>query len=457
MPSNYVLLRKITLTANSASVTFSSIPQTGYTDLKLVCAVKVNRDFTSDDLRITINSNTGATYGNRRLYGTGTNANTDGGDAVGLTYAYTGVAPAATATANTFSNTEFYFPSYTSSTRKSYTAESVAANNNSANALHTNANICSDTNPISIITIDGYNTPRDVLAGSTFSLYGLAAVGTTPEIAPFASGGDSVTNDGTYWIHTFLSSGTFTPTKALNCDYLVVAGGGGGGAQVGGGGGAGGYRTSIGGSTLAVTAQNYLVQVGAGGVAGVGGAADTNSKGTNGTNSVFSSISSTGGGAGGSYFAGSSGNSGGSGGGGTYGGGTGTGGAGNAGGYSPVEGFAGGFIPSSVAGAAGGGGGASAAGSNSSSGTGGAGGAGTANSISGSSVTYAGGGGGANAAEVTSAGGAGGGGNGGGGSSTNSTAGTKNTGGGGGGNRDSNTGTGSAGGSGIVIIRYPIA
>jgi hypothetical protein len=37
-----------------------------------------------------------------------------------------------------------------------------------------------------------------------------------------ATGGDSVTTDGTYWYHTFLSSGTFTPTEALTADYLSL-------------------------------------------------------------------------------------------------------------------------------------------------------------------------------------------------------------------------------------------
>jgi hypothetical protein len=53
--------------------------------------------------------------------------------------------------------------------------------------------------------------------------------------------------DGTYWYHTFVSSGTFTPQKAISCDYLVVAGGGGGGQDDNGaGGGAGGLRCTVG-------------------------------------------------------------------------------------------------------------------------------------------------------------------------------------------------------------------
>jgi hypothetical protein len=48
---------------------------------------------------------------------------------------------------------------------------------------------------------------------STFYLYGVAALGTTPAIVPYATGGDTIMTDGTYWYHTFVSSGTFTPQR----------------------------------------------------------------------------------------------------------------------------------------------------------------------------------------------------------------------------------------------------
>jgi hypothetical protein len=44
--------------------------------------------------------------------------------------------------------------------------------------------------------------------------------------------GGTITNDGTNWIHTFTSSGTFVPYENLTADYLVVAGGGGGAGLV---------------------------------------------------------------------------------------------------------------------------------------------------------------------------------------------------------------------------------
>ena len=59
---------------------------------------------------------------------------------------------------------------------------------------------------------------------------------------PGADGtGGTITHDGSYAVHTFTSSGTFTaPTGVTSAQVLVVAGGGSGGGDVGGGGGGGG-------------------------------------------------------------------------------------------------------------------------------------------------------------------------------------------------------------------------
>ena len=58
-----------------------------------------------------------------------------------------------------------------------------------------------------------------------------------------AASGGTVTTSGSYTIHTFTSSGTFTIiASSLTVEYLVVAAGAGGGGG-GGGGGAGGMRT----------------------------------------------------------------------------------------------------------------------------------------------------------------------------------------------------------------------
>jgi hypothetical protein len=477
MAENYILLESIELSQSASSVTFDNLPSTGYTDLKIVGS---SRSTTTNDALLYRLNGTTTGYTGRWVGGTGTAP--ESGTFTTLTAGAGGTwgrvsnagVNGSGYTSNAFSNWEMYIPNYTSADYKSISVDSFQENNATLAYMDLDGLLWSNTASITSIAF-AINGSGAFVAGSTFSLYGLAATGTTPVTAPFASGGNIVANDGTYWYHAFLSSGTFTPFKALTCDYLVVAGGGGGGATpadnaAGGGGGAGGLRstvTSTGGggsleSALSLIAQAYTVTIGAGGAAG--STNGTTGNGINGSNSVFSTITSTGGGggAGADSIGTNKGLTGGSAGGNRYSGGTGTAGTTN-------QGFAGGghTVNSSNFGAAGGGGaGAVGVGNTTASRlTGGAGGAGVAISTfasatnTGVSNYYAGGGGGAGylTSNVGGAGGAGGGGAGSTGAASNAVAGTANTGGGGGGGGAGSptpTGPAAAGGSGIVIVRY---
>jgi hypothetical protein len=452
MPANYILLNRIELNDSAASVTFSNIPQSGYTDLKVVMSVRTTRASTDDLINVNFNG-VSTNQSSRWLQGNGTSASSG-------TYGsnlYLAWVDAASNTANTFGNAEMYIPNYTSANYKSISTDGVFENNATGAIAGLTAGLWSSIAAITSITLTSVFSANFV-ANSTFSLYGLAAVGTEPVIAPKATGGNLIENDGTYWIHTFNSTGTFTPLQGLSCDYLVVAGGGGGGGQQGGGGGAGGFRTSAGTSGGGASAESalscqvgigYTVTVGAGGAGG----SDGGSRGTNGVDSIFSTVTSIGGGGGGGNLtATSAGASGGSGGGGR--GGTGTsylGGSGTANqGYAGGDNYVGGKYGSGA------GGGAGSVGQNGSSTVSGNGGNGVATTITGTSQTLAGGGGGGYTADAAPRGtGTNGGGNGG-NQDTAGSAGTANTGGGGGGAGFDNR-AGGAGGSGIVVIRYPIA
>jgi hypothetical protein len=450
MPDNYVLLERIELNASAASVTFSNIPQSGYTDLKVVQSARTDRASYVDGIQIRFNADSGSNYSDRVLYGfgTGTGSSTNSP----ATWVSAGKATAATATASTFGNSEVYIPNYTGSTAKSLSADGVTENNASSAWAELDAGLWTGT--AAITSISFYPAlGTNFVANSTFSLYGLAALGTTPVIAPKASGGNVIATDGTYWYHAFTSTGAFVPQQGLTCDVMVVAGGGAGGAGGGAGGaGAGGFRVV---NQSVATSTSYTVTVGSGGATNAGGI-----PGGAGSNSSFiggvASISSTGGGGGGT--SGGNGANGGSGGGAGHA--PASGGTGNAGSYSPSEGNNGGGAgAASGFYAAGGGGGASAAGAAGNSAVGGGnGGAGTNTYSSWATATstgvsgfYAGGGGGG----VFGGGTLGTGGSGGGG--TSAVAGTTNTGGGGGGGSLSPTRNPGTGGSGIVIIRYPIA
>jgi len=451
--ANYVLLERITVgLAGASSVTFNNIPQTGYTDLKLVVSAK-GTDSAARGMLIAFNGSS-STFSGKYLIGDGSSPSS------GSLAQYVGSIFGTGGTANTFNNTEIYIPNYLGSQQKSFSVDNVAENNGSTGYANIIAGLWATTSAISSINLS--IQVGSFIQYSTFSLYALAAVGTTPTKAPKAIGGDIIQTDGTYWYHAFLSSGSFTPQTALSCDVLVVAGGGGSGFNVSGGGGAGGLLVSSSQSLTANSAQT--VTIGAGGSNG-------GTQGANGGNSVFGSLTAVGGGGsgGGTVSAGLSGGSGGGAGGyqaaGSFSGGSATSGQGNAGGSSQ-----GNTTPPYGNYSGGGGGGAGSAGANAASptSTGGAGGSG-ASTVSWSGGTlqtalstlglgqnvsgtyYIAGGGGAG-----SGAGPGAGGNGGGGAAGNSgtgTAGTPNTGGGAGGSGGSNS-TGTNGGSGLVIVRY---
>ena len=461
MTANYVLLEKITVgAAGASSVTFSGIPQTGYTDLVVKASARTSvAASTNDALSIKLNNNTSSyssidlTYDNgsaasyTNLFGVGYTINTEGNSN----------------TANTFSNQEIYIPNYTSSNNKSFSSESVVENNGTDARVEMMASLWANTSAVTSITIDVY-TGNTLLQNSTFYLYGVAALGTTPVIVPYATGGDTIMTDGTYWYHAFLSSGTFTPAKGLSCDYIVVAGGGGGGggtnsAAKGAGGGAGGliYKTA---QSLA-NGTGYTVTIGAGGTGATG--SSSASVAAAGTASSFNSTSAAGGGGGGDYWT-ANGRTGGSGGGGGTSSSVGTGGAGNTPSVSPVQGYAGGsasVLASSTTCAGGGGGGAAGVGGTAVTGVAGSGGAAETSystwataTLTGVSGNYAGGGsggGGTSVGTTTGGGGLGG-------LPDNIGAnGTANTGGGaGGGSAISADKTGGTGGSGIVIVRYAV-
>lgn len=437
--TSYVLLEKITVGAAGANtVKFSNIPQTGYTDLVIKHSTRMTEPANSNDISVNFNGvGWNTSVASKRVYGSGSAAASDSNPMFGGSNG-------ASSTANTFNNSEIYIPNYTSSAYKSYSVDQVSENNAAAAYAMLGAQLWQNTSAITSIELRVSGGSYNFVQYSTFYLYGVAKLGTTPAIYPKATGGDTIMTDGTYWYHTFISSGTFTPASALTCDYLVVAGGGAGGnnSNYGGGGGAGGLRSTVtatgGGGSLESALSlalntSYTVTIGAGGALGT-------DQGGSGSNSVFSTITSTGGGGG---AGGSNGLTGGSGGGAGYHNALRTGGAGTANqGYAGGNNwFSGAPFPS------GGGGGAGAVGVNATATVNGNGGNGVATSISGSSVTYAGGGGGGSPATATvGTGGTGGGGNG--GVGTVGSAGTANRGGGGGNN--------ATGGSGIVIVRYAV-
>ena len=458
MTANYVLLEKITVgAAGASSVTFNSIPQTGYTDLKVVFSARSNSGFGFDRGAITFNGTTSG-YSWRELAADGTTPGSVSYSSQASLFNVTPSINGGTSTASTFGNAELYIPNYTSSNQKSMSFDWVMENNSaSAFFVGFDAGLSNITSGITSITIGP--TLGSLVANSTFYLYGVAKLGTTPAIVPYATGGDTIMTDGTYWYHAFKSSGTFTPQKALSADILCIAGGGGAGGYGSGGAGAGGVIYFAGSGLAANTGITATIGAGGGSY-------------SNGSNTTFGALTAAVGG-GGSNNPGNAGGSGagcGQGSGAVVSGGastqTGTG-------ATAFYGNAGGNAINTQNYVGGGGGGAGAAGT-SPTGTGrGNGGVGTAafsswglatgtgQNVSGT-VYYAGGGGGSSYFNPPTSGGSGGYGGGGNGStvyepSKNNTPGTANTGGGGGATQENQAPDSNCnGGSGLVIVRYAV-
>lgn len=438
MSANHVLLQRVELTQTTTYVTINNIPQSGYTDLKIVLSLRDTRAIVGGGFGFSLNGDTPETnYVYRYLEGNGSAASAGTG-----TGTFPGNSNGNSATSNTYGITEIYIPEYLSSNGKTFIADSVTENNATSAYIEINSNVWSNAVPVKSMTF----TASSFMAGSTFSVYGISSSETIAEQAPKAIGGDIVTNDGEYWYHAFLTTGTFKPQTSLPCDVMVVAGGA-AGAGIGGGGGAGGLipytRRTFGANT------SYVAVVGSGGAAPL-----PYYSGNSGSNSSIADLLAYGGGGAGSWQAtgldGGSGGGSGSGGSGSRPGGNGTSGQGNAGG--------GGWAGDGTHIDGGGGGGYSSAGVTSSYAVGGNGGAGytlgtSEQIILGYPVLSSGGGGSSRNTPGTGGTGAGN------GSNNNNVAGSATSFGSGGGGSGQSSGGGSfntagAGAGGVILIRY---
>jgi hypothetical protein len=439
MPNTYTELRRTTLSTSASTITLDNIPQ-NYTDLVLVfqcsaASANMNWDLRVGNGTVDSGSNYSATY---LVGGSGgaTSNRVSNQDRLRLGFSAFIQSSGGVFTAIT------QFMNYSNTT----TNKTVISRDGNANqsVVESAVGLWRSTAAINIITMGDFGGST-MAAGTTVSLYGIA----NADLGAAKATGGIITEDATYWYHTFGASGAFIPKQSLTCDILVVAGGGGGGSSAAGGGGAGGLLYY---SSQSLTAISYNVTVGAGGTSAI------NTRGGNGGNSTFGSLTSaTGGGGGaGNQTSQNPGSNGGSGGGGAvFASDTAAGSASPSG-----QGNNGGVGTTSPSGCGGGGGGAGAVGGTS----GGGDGVSTYSSfglvtstgenISGT-VWYAGGGGGSRQNSSANAAPAGkGGGTAGAITGTNASNSPANTGGGAGAGWDQGSALGGKGGSGVVIVRY---
>lgn len=154
------------LTSGQASVTFSSIPQT-YTDLYLVFSFRHSYAGTFRGVTLSINGST-ANLSTRYLYADGSSVSTGTLGGGGFMHDV----PAANSSANTFSNTAYYFPNYAGSTTKTFSQDVTNETNATGTYMMLQAGLWSQTAAITSLTLTATDSST-FLQYSSATLYGI--------------------------------------------------------------------------------------------------------------------------------------------------------------------------------------------------------------------------------------------------------------------------------------------
>ncbi len=168
MANTYQLISSNTLSSTAASVTFSSIPAT-YTDLVLRCSIRTDAAAIDDYLLITANGSA-TQYSSTNMRGNGTTVTSI--RATNDSYIRYPDVNGNSATSNTFSNTELYWPNYAGSANKVVSSFSVAETNGTAVNMDVVAGLIRNTSAITEIVID-QPSGANFVSGSSFFLYGI--------------------------------------------------------------------------------------------------------------------------------------------------------------------------------------------------------------------------------------------------------------------------------------------
>ena len=169
MATTYTLISSNVLTSPTASITFSSIPQT-YTDLVILASVRTERNVNANGY-ITV-------YFNNSLSNFSRTALRNNSGTVS-SYRTTGLALPVNSiegsnTANTFTPLEIYIPNYTNSSNKPLLALSRKENNSTSVLQDTDAVLWSGTAAITSIKLDTYDgSGENISTYSSFYLYGI--------------------------------------------------------------------------------------------------------------------------------------------------------------------------------------------------------------------------------------------------------------------------------------------
>jgi hypothetical protein len=160
MTETYEPISTQTVSGTSTStITFSDIPQT-YTDLILVSALSQSADVSAP---LRFNSDTGSNYSSTRLRGTGSAADSQrSSNGTGIEFWF--------GTLSGFGNVIWQIQNYSNTTTYK---TAISRNNNTQDWMGASVGLWRSTSAITTVTFtvsSGY-----IIAGSTFSLYGIKA------------------------------------------------------------------------------------------------------------------------------------------------------------------------------------------------------------------------------------------------------------------------------------------
>ena len=172
MPNTFELIASVTVGAGgAASMDFTSIPST-YTDLMLQISARGTRSNSgSQTVSLRFNSDSGANYSNRRVYGDATTAASD--NASGDTYGTAGYVSKAFNTANTFGSCDIYIPNYAGGVSKTYSSDGVEETNATLAYASFVKGLWSGTSAITAISLYASNGSFNWEQYSTAHLYGI--------------------------------------------------------------------------------------------------------------------------------------------------------------------------------------------------------------------------------------------------------------------------------------------
>ena len=173
MANTYQLIQGFEFTTTTASIEFTSIPAT-YTDLILKVSNRTQDTSSREEIRLTINGDTGSNYATTRTYSVDNltyliNQQSSGTPTQQSFGEFTGNG----AVSNCFGHAEFYFPNYTESIYKAIQCVWTAENfSNTSYMYGLTYSTWANTNAITSIKLEG-DTGDSFLTYSSAYLYGI--------------------------------------------------------------------------------------------------------------------------------------------------------------------------------------------------------------------------------------------------------------------------------------------